>query len=843
MDKENDDASEFEHRVSSLRAELATFSKSISEHVRALHEGGLSAQVNLKCDHRHGLNVLKHEVVEMLETCSARSDYGEKHAPQLYECDGTVEVLRQVCLVGDLLSQCEDAIVGPDVLDACKLVMRLDTALEALPGPNNAAESAAGSGQVCTTLRREGGSIRHRFLSRLRRLLRHCVQFEHGSCLVTKRLHGIVKGEETILEGHISLEDIWTALASFPALSNECITGIVESAWICLLKPVWRERKGAPVPKTHVSEGGDRCEVYCESAGRDQSQRSPIGGGGGIVGGSGGGGDATSNVAQALSNQPGLPSVESLGPSRMPLPQLLDHLAALLSFLASHVLLSTEAKARAAVVLDASPIALLAVLADTALCLMPRTESDLSAFQRSLEKPCADFEAKLRKTFSGPTAAASGEGGALSASLQDLTSRFCEARRRETLGRARELLLADYHNSMLASGDAAGDDPASAGDVGDPRAMLEKSGASGMQALRFEPCQVSLAACRLLRLVLETLRQCEAASAAVAHALYQSARDCLELYMAVVPQRFGEVISGSPRMGAVFFNDCHYLAHNCVLLVHGYRALLGGSSAGPASASASSSKHAHLADSAGLTDFVPRLRSLGERCLQQHVEMQRQALRRLLADARLSPTGDTEGSGSVVNHGGLPSTSSASASAFASASAAPGIFALAERLGENLAARAVSSSAPSSSSSSSSSSAARLGFNDSGAAASVVKQLELVAGQWRHVLSDTAYERAVGHLLECVLRDAMAPLLSVRSPHPTTSPSSFSPLLFSPHLPFGFILLTYSFPLLYIDGLHHRNCCIGHCARLWRHPACQDAAASVWGRRRGQLLPATDRRQ
>ena len=54
--------------------------------------------------------------------------------------------------------------------------------------------------------------------------------------------------------------------------------------------------------------------------------------------------------------------------------------------------------------------------------------------------------------------------------------KFGEMRRREILSRARELMLADYHNTMLGTGDALEDDPASAGSIGDAKAIMEQSG-------------------------------------------------------------------------------------------------------------------------------------------------------------------------------------------------------------------------------------------------------------------------------------------------------------------------------------------------------------------------------
>lgn len=67
----------------------------------------------------------------------------------------------------------------------------------------------------------------------------------------------------------------------------------------------------------------------------------------------------------------------------------------------------------------------------------------------------------------------------------------------------------------------------------------------------------------------------EGTSPSLATMLYQSSRDCLELFLAIVPVRFADVIDTVPRMGAVLYNDCCYLAHNCTLITHMYKVDLG----------------------------------------------------------------------------------------------------------------------------------------------------------------------------------------------------------------------------------------------------------------------------
>jgi centromere/kinetochore protein ZW10 len=97
----------------------------------------------------------------------------------------------------------------------------------------------------------------------------------------------------------------------------------------------------------------------------------------------------------------------------------------------------------------------------------------------------------------------------------------------------------------------------------------------------------------------------------------------LELFLAVVPSKFSSVIDTVPRMGAVFYNDCVYICHNCTLMTHLYRQDLG-------------KVDPSLKDTVGFIDYIPRLRALGEQSLCVHLEEQKKALLELLSRVHLS---------------------------------------------------------------------------------------------------------------------------------------------------------------------------------------------------------------
>jgi hypothetical protein len=125
-----------------------------------------------------------------------------------------------------------------------------------------------------------------------------------------------------------------------------------------------------------------------------------------------------------------------------------------------------------------SGISLFPTLRATLLALLPKTEHDLEPFRSSVTSPCLEFEQRMNLFGFLSSDQARGSVGPLTSTVHSLGGHFLTARRAEILARARSLVLSDYHNTMLGTGDAMEDDTSSAGNIGDRQALLEQSGQS-----------------------------------------------------------------------------------------------------------------------------------------------------------------------------------------------------------------------------------------------------------------------------------------------------------------------------------------------------------------------------
>ena len=432
-------------RITLLRQDLKTCSEDVVAHVTSLYAPTENnPNVNLKNDPRNAIKMLQQEVLDCLETAQDRGNYREKFATDVESCRSLMDVINHVSIASEKIVRCDEAVGGVDLKLACQLITEVKKSLEMLPGTN----TELGTGAVCRVLRRESRLLSSRFQAKLRRLLSNCIVCECGRLTVTKRLKGMLRGygEEMILDDSIDLSDIWACLVSINC-AKEIVHEVIDSVWQALIKPLWKERRAQ---SPHVYVGDEHSELVFDNVVRDHSLLTT------------GSGNSSASVP--------------LGACRMPLPQLLDQIQQVLSFVVTEVFMNNSNIMELAAVQFTSQgsLPLMTVLMETLTALVPKNENELSTFQRLIEKPCKDFENKLDAlgfltTSSSPSSSQNNPQqphlSPLTNAVQEMRCRFADMRRKEILGRGRDLLLSDYHNTMMANGDANEDDPASAGNV------------------------------------------------------------------------------------------------------------------------------------------------------------------------------------------------------------------------------------------------------------------------------------------------------------------------------------------------------------------------------------------
>jgi hypothetical protein len=368
---------------------------------------------------------------------------------------------------------------------------------------------------------------------------------------------------------------------------------------------------------------------------------------------------------------------------------------------------------------------------------------DIPSFKRGLEECCKTLDQKLNATIRKYSE--TNNNSILTDYLSNLSLVFAANRRKEILKHARDLVLLDYHNAMIGSGDVLEDELSSAGDIGDPRAILDQSGTIAIQKLKFDSCQISLAACRLLKYVHDIMKQSVKASPQIANLLFQSARDSLEIFIAIIPVKFDEIINTIPRMGAVFYNDCLYIAHNTILLTHKYRLEL--------------SNDENLQGSIGFIDFIPRLRKLGDACMRNHLTQQENLFTEMVK--RIAITPDRQGKKDGTNKNNTAGQSSSSSQGGKVKKIIGGGL-IADRIADRLKNKFLKSNENNNDGSDNEQALAfdeEENSNDENRASILVDQLEKLSTQWLGVLQEANYARFMGFLIDKVLKDLMLPIL------------------------------------------------------------------------------------
>jgi len=179
-------------------------------------------------------------------------------------------------------------------------------------------------------------------------------------------------------------------------------------------------------------------------------------------------------------------------------------------------------------------------------------------------------------------------------------------------GMRAQLVSGDYHNSVDSDGA-----------LNSTNTPTDSN--SHASPLHFPSCQVTATCAELLRAAHRTLEAaCAQTDSLPAATLFRTARELLDLFRAVVPQRHSEALASLPRLAALFHNDCMFLSHASLTLAHPYRSRL----------------PAPLNKTATCVDLAPVLREVGEQTLLKQIAVQQVQLDTFTLDVVWVPEDD-----------------------------------------------------------------------------------------------------------------------------------------------------------------------------------------------------------
>eukprot|EP00981_Chlorochromonas_danica_P013390 scaffold6314_cov273-Ochromonas_danica.AAC.3 len=664
-----------EERIDSLRQELESYGKEIIKLTQATYYHHSSGE---KYDLKHSpyqmLSLLEEEVHDLLRQGEEQREFFLQYQPKIDYCYQLIQRLQQLSQVIDKLIEGESALVNCQVRQCCQSIQAIHTLLTTATATTTTAKTTTtvsqGSGSSSTTaststtqsllnpltssslwtiIEKECRLLRCRLINKLKRLLYDCIHIEPGKIFVVPILQGYIRSEDKVYDHVITLNDLLETILDIQA-EEEVIDGLLKEVWRNLIRLLWKEKK-ALSPHIQISTAST-------AATGSSGSGSGSGSGGGeqkaefIIGSlvKAGHLDITQ---EAFVNEQSHEDMYVLGPSKLSISDLLDHLVQFFSFFSTQVLSSNEKILQLlGRKMFSSPYHLKRQLHDLLTSHLPKQPLEIGHYQNNLRPVCKQFEEKITTLFFNH------QDGKDSHFLQDYLNNiyltYAQLKRKEILLNVRSLMLNDYHNIMIASsGDALEDEinlhaSVSGGGAGGSSGGLMKY-VHEILSLLCQHCQDPIHATGSENTGSGGIYD-------ITNILFHTARDAIELFLAIVPIKFQEVIYVLPRMGAVFYNDCVYIIHNLILITHKYKSHLQTlfskkeqqveanskqsdnyySQTGNGS-EADNSTNSVVHQVMGFMDFIPRLRKLGEECLAGHLNRLKDKLTTTLLAVHIHP--------------------------------------------------------------------------------------------------------------------------------------------------------------------------------------------------------------
>ena len=235
----------------------------------------------------------------------------------------------------------------------------------------------------------------------------------------------------------------------------------------------------------------------------------------------------------------------------------------------------------------------------------PKTASERENYSK-ISSVVAEFEEKLRSLGLVRT-----EYSELTDFTSNVDTHIATQQCQDILGQTRSILMKPLHNTVSASSKdivhslTKLDLYVQPNLSSEPEHLQPAINESDISSLTFvfPECQVSQSVKEFIALLYDTLLKCTTSSARNAALLYYTARDMVELFVAISEAHHKPMVTQLPRLAALQHNNCMFVSHHLVTLGHQFHAKV------PAT---------------GLTfiDYVPQLRRLGEECFLSEMETQ-----------------------------------------------------------------------------------------------------------------------------------------------------------------------------------------------------------------------------
>jgi len=228
--------------------------------------------------------------------------------------------------------------------------------------------------------------------------------------------------------------------------------------------------------------------------------------------------------------------------------------------------------------------------------------------------------------------------------VKDFPTKYCEKKRVHVLMEARNIIMqSDYHTAVPVGVEENEQEE----DDSQNMTEEEKTIKSYMSIFHFPKCAISIVAQKILYLVRETMKEAAEVSSigisqnssakhfeendapsftsnsyiasCCSQQLFLAARECFDIFRAVIPSLYRKDLHTLPRSAAIFHNDCSYFAHACTTLGLEY-----------------ADQMTTTTPICTFVDMVPVFRELGNNIMMEMIKRQRHETLEILASYQIT---------------------------------------------------------------------------------------------------------------------------------------------------------------------------------------------------------------